>query len=200
MRKIVVSSGFQPNNHGLVGSFQGAKHLGFREQMSFFFPASDPELSKSAYIPFIKYGYLKFYHQVQQLSEEKSAAVERGLQEIFQRLQILPVVNAGKLLWKSSKEQGILFWVNSKYFKLEEIGPKIRYKQQERQPKVKASNTEIMHRIRRMNDDPGVDIAAMAKENREMVQAVTAQRQKKKNLDRKSAKGKKARKPPPPRA
>ncbi|KAF7968838.1 hypothetical protein HWV62_29196 [Athelia sp. TMB] len=200
MRKIVVSSGFQPNNHGLVGSFQGARHLGFRDQMSFFFPASDPELSKSAYIPFIKYGYLKFYHQVQQLSEEKSAAVERGLQEIFQRLQILPVVNAGKLLWKSSKEQGILFWVNSKYFKLEEIGPKIRYKQQERQPKVKASNTEIIHRIRRMNDDPGVDIAAMAKENREMVQAVTAQRQKKKNLDRKSAKGKKARKPPPPRA
>lgn len=198
MGETVVSSGFQPCNHGLVGAFQGARHSSFRDQMSYFFPSESAEHLGPAYLPFIKYGYLRFYHQVQ--TTNRAATVEEDLSEIFDRLQILPVVNAGRVLWKSSKEQGILFWVNSTYFKLEEIGPKRKFVQRERGPKVKAAMSDIIRNLRRLNDDIVPDIATLARENRERAQGDKARRQKEKNVGRRSAKGNRARKPPPPRA
>lgn len=200
MSETVVSSGFQPSNHSLSGAFQGARHISFRDQMSHFFPNSSQDLSESAYAPFAQYGYLKRYHRLQLTSQDEGAALEASLGDIFERLQILPVVNPGKLLWKTSKEDGILFWANSRYFKLQEIGPKRRFVQRERGPKVKAPMKDIIRSLKRLNSDTIPDIAILARENRERAQNENAKRQNSKNVARRSAKKNRARKPPPPRA
>ncbi|KZP12222.1 hypothetical protein FIBSPDRAFT_985742 [Athelia psychrophila] len=201
MGETVVSSGFQPSNHGVVGPFQGARHLSFSDQMFHFFPPSGSlALSEpSVYSPFAKYGYLRFYYQTLGRSDVDAADVDRSLGEIFERLQVLPIVNPGKTLWKSSKEQGILFWVNSTYFKLEEIGPKRRFVQRERGPIVKATATEIIRNIKRLNSETVPNIAALARENRERAQGERARKKNAKKVVRRSAKGNNARKPPPPR-
>lgn len=98
MSEAVVSSGFQPCNHGIVGPFQGARHLSFRNPMSYFFHSESSDLLELAYFPFTKFGYLRFYYSVLRMSKAKAAAVDKGLGEISERLQILPVVNTGKVL------------------------------------------------------------------------------------------------------
>ncbi|KZP07505.1 hypothetical protein FIBSPDRAFT_965606 [Athelia psychrophila] len=201
MGETVVSSGFQPCNHGVVGQFQGARHLSFSDQMLHFFPPSDSPalLQPSVYYPFAKYGYLKFYYQSLGRNDTDAAMVDGSLGEIFERLQILPIVSPGKTLWKSSKEQGILFWVNSTYFKLEEIGPKRRFVQRERGPKVKATATDIIRNIKRLNSETVPSIGVLARENRERAQGERARKKKAQNVARRSTKGNNARKPPPPR-
>lgn len=189
MARVVLNPSFQPSSWAVSGKIPGAKEKAFQAQVENFFPLSRPGLKNTVWSPFVKIGYLQRYHRICREGSGAAMAVQQGLADIFNRLQCLPIVIPGKQLWKVSSAGGILFAVNSKYFKFEKVG---KAKPAPKAPRAKATNSVIEWNIKSINGELGP--------TREEAQRVMAERKQvqKSNAARKGRSGaaKNARAPP----
>lgn len=175
MARVVLNPFFTPSSCDVTGKVPGAKEKAFRDQVENFFPLYRPGLKKSVWSPFLKVGYLHRYHRIRREEGTDPRVVQKGLADIFNQLQCLPIVVPGKQLWKVSGAGGILFSVNSKYFKFEGVG---KAKSAPKAPRAKATSAVIEQNIRRLygQSGPSREEARTALAERKAVQKVNAAR------------------------
>jgi hypothetical protein len=186
----LVSCWFTASNHGLKGHIPGAKNLSFRDYTRTFFPPSQDHISGSVWAPFLQYGYIGAYlDALKRLSHDDVYVLQEAISDIFGRLHCLPGAIApsrkskGKL-WASSRE-GVHFITNPIFYKLKQVGNLKRSGPTQIQ-RVKASNTVILKRLRKMNGDSS-DTITLARRARKMA---------KRRMERLSRKAKNRRVPP----
>lgn len=151
IQRVIINPMFVPSSSNVLGRKPGAVSKTFVDQVESFFPATGRK-TKNVYDMLIKYGYIGRFHQACKNDPGAKNLLQEAFQKIFCDLQCLPVVRPGKQLWKV-KDGNILFQVNSAYFRLDGIAPKVQFNKAPQAPRAKASNIEIARTLLQLNGE-----------------------------------------------
>ncbi|KAJ8584007.1 hypothetical protein M405DRAFT_747726 [Rhizopogon salebrosus TDB-379] len=185
VNKWILSVQFQACSAGLEGDKPGRPHLSFLQRRTTFFP--DPDITPSQSSKWKTYwaeGYIAHYHHIcSQLSEAKMQLFNDGLDILFANIQCLPDANKPTIkspgsTWTLAPDRdAIKIVTNPSFYLLQKIGAR---KRATRRPAVVQRPKDFRAKVMQMQ---GLD-------PRKSLQKVHTK------VDRRSAKVKRARKPP----
>jgi hypothetical protein len=124
--EYLIGCSFKPCN-AQMPSFIGKRHISFKERRQIFFPPRNQKMpATSVWDGFVRYGYIRLYHEALQDPEVDSSDLNNALDKIFKRLQCLPtsvrpsVSQAGRLwLAGQTDELTVELIVNPAYYKVD---------------------------------------------------------------------------------